>query len=252
MARMSVDDSVLRDPRIDILAELTGWSRRETLGCLLEIWAICYDRVDYALGAKVVDMIAKLPGFADLMVQVELATNTPSGKYRISGAKERITYLANLKQWGKEGGIKSAESRWNDGKGSNKPPEEPPLEGAGKPPDKPPHNPPVPDPVLDPPPASPKPRARKSESPLPADWKPTPEHAALASERGADLENEARAFRAHAEAHDRRCVRWNAAFTQWLLKSRPSGPRPPGQTRITATTSEYDEPPQPVLAEILR
>ena len=63
---------------------------------------------------------------------------------------------------------------------------------------------------------------RKSpEVPIPADWEPTPEHAALANERGVSLGDQARQFRAHADTHDRRCVRWNAAFTQWLLKSRP-------------------------------
>ena len=122
MARMSIDDSVLRDPRITILSQLTGWSRRETLGCLLEVWAICYDRVDYALGPKVIDMIAGREGFADLLIEAELAVAMPSGKLRIAGAKERITYLSKLKQFGREGGLKSGESRRNNTKGSTKPP----------------------------------------------------------------------------------------------------------------------------------
>lgn len=56
---------------------------------------------------------------------------------------------------------------------------------------------------------------------MPADWRTTPEHLELAKKRGVDLEHEAQAFRLHAEAHDRRCVRWNAAFSQWLLRARP-------------------------------
>jgi hypothetical protein len=74
-------------------------------------------------------------------------------------------------------------------------------------------------------------RVRKPEAPLPADWTPTAEHAATARELNVDLTLQARTFRAHAEANDRRCVRWNSAFTQWLLKSAGNGysrqtPRP--------------------------
>ncbi|RBO87562.1 helix-turn-helix domain-containing protein [Nocardia puris] len=57
---------------------------------------------------------------------------------------------------------------------------------------------------------------------LPADWQPTEAHALVAAERGVDLETEARAFRLHAQAHDRRVVVWHAAFHQWLLKARPA------------------------------
>lgn len=259
MARMSLDDAVLRDPRITLLSQLLGWSRRETLGCLIEIWAVCYDRVDSALGVKVINLIAQRDGFADLMLEVELAANMPSGKLRIAGAKERIAYLANLKQWGREGGIKSAKSKSINVKGSDNPPVEPPVEPSGKPP----HNPipSVPDPSVPLIPSSApnrrgrKPRAASAsvEIPLPTDWQPTKEHAALAAERGVDLNLEARRFRAHADTHDRRAVRWNGAFTQWLLKASPErGGKPASPTRVTATTAEYDEPPQPVLAEILR
>lgn len=58
--------------------------------------------------------------------------------------------------------------------------------------------------------------------PIPDDWAPTPEHQAKAKELNVDLLREAESFKAHAEAQDRRAVRWNAAFTQWLLKARPS------------------------------
>jgi hypothetical protein len=76
---------------------------------------------------------------------------------------------------------------------------------------------------------SPKPKRagtkpKTKPHPLPADWKPTPEHRAFAAERGIDVEVEADAFRAHAEAHAREAVVWNAAFRQWLIKARPSKP----------------------------
>jgi hypothetical protein len=80
------------------------------------------------------------------------------------------------------------------------------------------------------PPLAPLARRRSPTSPLSTEWKPTLEHLELARERGVDLETQARAFRAHAEANDRRCVRWNAAFTQWLLKAYPD--RKPTSGRV--------------------
>lgn len=67
-------------------------------------------------------------------------------------------------------------------------------------------------------------RARKPKAkphPLPADWEPSPEAVALAEQRGIDLQTEADAFRAHAEAHAREVTVWHAAFRQWLIKARP-------------------------------
>ena len=63
---------------------------------------------------------------------------------------------------------------------------------------------------------------RGSELPLPADWTPTAEHFAKARTLGVDIAREVEAFRLHAETHDRRAVRWNAAFTTWLTKAKPT------------------------------
>lgn len=57
---------------------------------------------------------------------------------------------------------------------------------------------------------------------LPKNWAPTAEHYAKARERGVDVVAEAERFRLHAEAHDRRAVRWNAAFSMWLSKAQPT------------------------------
>lgn len=67
-----------------------------------------------------------------------------------------------------------------------------------------------------------KKRARKATPiPLPEDWTPTDEHRAMAAARGLDVEQQALAFRFHAEANDRRQVRWNSAFSQWMMNARP-------------------------------
>jgi hypothetical protein len=68
------------------------------------------------------------------------------------------------------------------------------------------------------------PRAR--ETLLPKDWAPTAEHFARARELGVDLVREVESFRLHAETHQRRAARWNAAFTSWLLKAKPTVPKP--------------------------
>ena len=74
-------------------------------------------------------------------------------------------------------------------------------------------------------------RARRSPTkPIPEDWAPNEKHRERAVERNVDVEAEAEAFRLHAEANDRRIVKWDAAFMNWLLKSRPKPPEPPRDT----------------------
>lgn len=71
--------------------------------------------------------------------------------------------------------------------------------------------------------APPKRSRKKPETTIPDDWTPTEAHAAKAKEKAVHLDTEAEAFKLHAETHDRRLVNWNAAFTMWLTKARPSG-----------------------------
>lgn len=55
--------------------------------------------------------------------------------------------------------------------------------------------------------------------PLPVSWAPNEKHAQYAETEGIDLPFEAERFRTHADTYDRRVVRWDAAFTNWLLKA---------------------------------
>lgn len=112
MARMSIDDKVSRDPRITMLAELLGWSRREVLGCLImDVWPVCYDQETHLVSERLIDVSAKHPGFAAAMIDCELAARDRSGKVLVRGAKERVAYLNRKREAGREGGVKSAESR---------------------------------------------------------------------------------------------------------------------------------------------
>jgi hypothetical protein len=110
---MSIDDMVVRDPRITKLSTLVGWSRRETVGCLiLDVWPICYDQRESVIVADLIDIAAGLVGFADAMVRSGLAERLRGNrKIRIKGAQERIEYLDHKKAAGRVGGLKSAESR---------------------------------------------------------------------------------------------------------------------------------------------
>lgn len=160
MARMSVDDSALRDPRMRRLAKAVGWSRRETIGALLDVWALCYDRMTPVIPGPDVDATAELDGFAASMETVGLARELPEG-FRIAGATERIEYLLKCKEWGSRGGQASAANRAaaNETGGRVKPPSSQGQGTLNHSPD------PVPDPPPDPVPDTQNPIRRNAGGP---------------------------------------------------------------------------------------
>ncbi len=167
MARISTDDGFGRDPRLDRLAELCGWSRRETAGCLqLDIWPICYDRVTPNIPARDLDIaasrgaitpVAHARGFSGALVEsgfarpstrkdttfewvrkdkapVSLSWKDPEWRDRIyvRGAAERIAYLIKSEESGRIGGQNSGTSRGNSSKGPLRHPSRDP-QGSGNP-----------------------------------------------------------------------------------------------------------------------
>lgn len=121
MARMSIDDMVLRDPRVIRLARtLTSelgpverwpdFARRYALGVLLDTWAIAYDRKNHVVPADDLDMAALIDGFHATLVAVGLASNHDEGIH-IAGARKRIGYLTDSEDNGREGGKKSGRVR---------------------------------------------------------------------------------------------------------------------------------------------
>lgn len=80
---------------------------------------------------------------------------------------------------------------------------------------------------------------RESAHRIPADWAPTAEHRTRAEKAGINLEREVERFKAHAEAHDRRAVRWNAAFTQWLITAEERKVVPFPQRAVVAPAPNY-------------
>lgn len=65
-------------------------------------------------------------------------------------------------------------------------------------------------------------RARKP-IPIPADWKPSEEHRALADRLGIDCDIEADKFRDRALDSGARSADWNAKFRNWLVKGKERG-----------------------------
>ena len=65
-------------------------------------------------------------------------------------------------------------------------------------------------------------RARK-QIPIPADWKPTEEHQALADRLGIDCSIEADKFRDRALDSGARSADWNAKYRNWLVKGKERG-----------------------------
>ena len=65
-------------------------------------------------------------------------------------------------------------------------------------------------------------RARKP-IPIPADWKPSKEHQALADRLGIDCDIEADKFRDRALDSGARSADWNAKYRNWLVKGKERG-----------------------------
>lgn len=147
MARMSIDDMFLRDPRVLKLARRLGWSKYETRGRLLDVFALVYDRVDAGAGELIteddIDIASDFPGLGEAMVNESLAVRVRD-RVRICGASERTRYLATREESGRAGGIKSGETRRNKAKVKAKVPTKVTFEkNEGR------SNPSVPDPVPD-------------------------------------------------------------------------------------------------------
>ncbi len=139
MARMSIDDKFLRDARVVLLGRRFGWSRRETMGALLDVFALTYDQETDIISHDEVDVAAGEAGFAKAMIDVDLGEPDDSG-VRIKGAAERIEYLAAKREAGRKGGRKSGESRRNKHEAKRSTASSTP-QASGNPPD------PVPDPA---------------------------------------------------------------------------------------------------------
>lgn len=143
MARMSIDDKFLRDPRVILLADELGINLYDARGRLLGVFALCYDVERHTIVEVHIDRAADRKGFAAAMVNADLATRHRNG-IRVRGAEERIDYLQRKRDAGRTGGLNSAKSRADVPKHLGQAPPPPGAQAPGNPPD------PVPDLVPDP------------------------------------------------------------------------------------------------------
>ena len=74
-------------------------------------------------------------------------------------------------------------------------------------------------------------RARK-QIPIPADWKPSEEHRALADRLGIDCDIEADKFRDRALDSGARSADWNAKYRNWLIKGKERGFATPKDSNV--------------------
>jgi len=65
---------------------------------------------------------------------------------------------------------------------------------------------------------------KKPETRMPDDWAPTVAHFTRARDNNIDIAKEVESFKLFSETHDRHAANWNAAFTTWLIKAKPSDP----------------------------
>lgn len=93
-------------------------------------------------------------------------------------------------------------------------------------------------------------RARK-QIPIPADWKPSEEHRALADRLGIDCDIEAGKFRDRALDSGARSADWNAKFRNWLVKGKERGFATPktGTRRYTWGSAEVKRVLGPINCE---
>lgn len=93
-------------------------------------------------------------------------------------------------------------------------------------------------------------RARKP-IPIPADWKPSEEHQALADRLGIDCDIEADKFRDRALDSGACSADWNAKFRNWLVKGKERGFATPktGTRRYTWGSEEVKRVLGPIACE---
>lgn len=97
LARVNIEEQAWNDPRFRLLGEVAGIDRFSALGRCAALWQHCTEAQTYELSAPYIDVISELPGFAEFLVQADLAVRLESGKYRIRGTQGQIEWLGRLR-----------------------------------------------------------------------------------------------------------------------------------------------------------
>lgn len=104
---MRLEAEAFTDPRIQLLADLGGWSRYEALGRLAFLWSACTERQLYIVPEAIVRGCLGTNG-ANLLCDADLAERTPEG-LRIRGTAGRVEWLGELREKRQRAGRARAE-----------------------------------------------------------------------------------------------------------------------------------------------
>ena len=108
--RVNMDSSIATDPRFKLLASDLGISRNELVGALFYVWLACYERRSERLSKRLADASAEIDGFANALVEAELADDDGDA-ILVHGATERIQFLLSQAEKGRIGGQKGKGKR---------------------------------------------------------------------------------------------------------------------------------------------
>jgi hypothetical protein len=234
--RLSVEGSVLTDPRFDRLARELRIARPEALGRVLAVWNVGYERRCACMPIVDADLASGLDGFALALASADLA-RLDGDEVILRGVDDRIGFLLRHAEEQARKGRRSGEvrrDRAEQRRGSSDANQsgtdvQHAVDDAGAmslagavltasaaardasgAPDA--HAPAK---------RSKKPVARRAAaSPMPAGWEPNARARELAAELGVDCDREAAHFRDYSAAQDKRWADWHAAFASWLRKAR--------------------------------
>lgn len=93
---MFVDLKVFTDARVKKLAERYQWSKRETLGALLEVWSLIYVRHSAVIADDDIDVVAGVEGFASALVAVASLARRVEHGIHLKGADAALELRARL------------------------------------------------------------------------------------------------------------------------------------------------------------
>lgn len=106
-APVRLEAEAFTDPRIQLLADLGGWTRYEALGRLAFLWSACTERQLYYVPEAIVRGCLGMNG-ANLLCDADLAERTPDG-LRIRGTAGRVEWLGELREKRQRAGRARAE-----------------------------------------------------------------------------------------------------------------------------------------------
>ncbi len=119
MARVSVEQKALIDPRFAQLGCLLGTTRHDALGRMILVWNECQEKASYFLPIDLVSAIMENKDGAKFVLAADLCVKTDRKTVRIKGTEGRVEWLAvkreNAKANGKKGGRPTNQSKTDVG-----------------------------------------------------------------------------------------------------------------------------------------